>query len=340
VEIARGRVEDARIAWENAAKEVVEDAQIAVEDAKVRLDDAKIAVEDTKIAVDDAQKALENARKTLDEARNASPEVKAPFTGFITRVNVKGGDEVKKGTVAATIADPTKFEADIMVSEMNILQVKLGGAASMQVEAMQGVSLPATVTQIAPSATIQSGVVNYNVKVELTSLQPLTMQRQPATAATGNVSSGAPSKRSGQAFGSGNLTQEQVEEMMKQRQQAPAVQPGQTPTMPTEDLELTEGLTVTVSIITEERNDVLLVPIQAIISRGRETLVQVLKEGVTEERAVQTVISNWQYAEIISGLSEGEQVIVPQVTTTTPTTPTTQQQPQQGIPRDIQRILR
>jgi HlyD family secretion protein len=340
VEIAKGRVEDAQIALENAAKEGIEDAQIAVEDAKVRLEDAHIAVEDAQIAVEDAQKALENAREALDEARKASPEVKAPFTGFITRVNVAGGDEVKKGTVATTIADPTKFEADIMVSEMNILQVKLGGAASVQVEAMQGVSLPATVTHVSPTAAIQSGVVNYNVKVELTSLQPITMQRQQArdNSSSANVTSGEISERMKQAVEEGRFTQEQVEEMMKQRQQTPAVQPRQTPAMSTEDLELTEGLTVTVSIITEERNDVLLVPIQAIISQGRETLVQVLQDDVIEERSVQVGISNWQYAEITSGLSEGEQVIVPQETATTPTTP--QQQPQQGIPRDIQRILR
>ncbi|MFC1988976.1 HlyD family secretion protein [Chloroflexota bacterium] len=113
VELAEGKLEDAQIALDDAANEGIADAKIAVDDAKV--------------AVEDAKKALEDAKEALAEVVAASPEVKAPFDGFITSVNIAGGDEVKKGTVAVTIADPTKFEAEVMVSEMNILQVKLGG---------------------------------------------------------------------------------------------------------------------------------------------------------------------------------------------------------------------
>ncbi len=350
----RLEIESAEIRVEKARRNL-EKARIAVVDAAtVGIDDAKIAVEDAKVRVDDARKALEDAKEALAEVVAASPEVKAPFDGFITVVNVEGGDEVKKGTVAVTIADPTKFEAEIMVSEMNILYVTLNETASVKVEAMQGVSLPAEVTHIAPSATIQSGVVNYKVKVELTSMQPVSTQRQTGTTATGNITSRAPSGRSGQAsgsgnltaLGSGNLTQEQIDQMRQQRQQAQGRQTGgqssQAAAALTQNSQLAEGMTVTVSIITQERTDVLLVPIKAVISRGSEAFVQVLKDGVTEERSVQAGISNLQYVEITSGLSEGEQVLVPKGTTTT--TPTTTQQGQQGqsggIPKDIQRILR
>jgi multidrug efflux pump subunit AcrA (membrane-fusion protein) len=365
VEIAQGKLEDAQIALDEAATEGIDDAKQAVEDAKTALEDAKIAVEDAEIAVTDAQKALDDDQKALDDAKNASPEVKAPFAGFITKVNVAGGDEVKKGTVAVTIADPTKFEAEIMVSEANILEVTLGEFASVQVEAMPGVSLPAKVTQKAPSATIQSGVVNYQVKVELTSLQPITTQQQPATAATGNVTHGIPSERFGQAFGSGNLTQEQISQMRQQRQSATAATGNTTPgassrqfgqafgsgnltqeqinqAAPTQSVQLAEGMTVTVSITTSQKNNVLLVPVQAVISRGGETFVQVLNESVTEERPVQVGISNWQYAEITSGLSEGEQVIIPLGTSAPETEPSTQQRQrsQPGGIQDIQRMLR
>ncbi len=331
----------------------VELAQGKLQDAQQALDDAAgQGIDDAKQALADAQKALDKANQTLTDAKNASPEVKAPFSGFITKVNVAGGDDVKKGTVAVTIADPTKFEAQIMVSEVNILKVKLDGDATVQVEAAQGVSLPAKITYVAPSGTIQSGVVNYQVKVELTSLQPLTTQ-QPATAATGNVTAGAPSRRSGQTFGSANLTQEQINQMRQQRQRAQAgqgfgsanlTQSGQAPATASGDLKLAEGMTVTVSIITAAKNSVLMVPTQAVISQGGGTLVQVLNNGATEERPVQTGISNWQYTEIASGLSEGEQVIVPQNTAPTSTTSqqsqSQQRQSQQGVVPGIQRMLR
>ncbi|GAF89438.1 unnamed protein product, partial [marine sediment metagenome] len=68
--------------------------------------------------------------------------------------------------------------------------------------------------------------------------------------------------------------------------------------------------------------NVLLVPNSAIIGSGRQIYVKVVSpDGVIEDRLVTTGISNWQYTEIIEGLSEGEKVVIPETTTITPTTP-------------------
>jgi len=219
--------------------------------------------------LEDAQKGLADAQKALDKAKSKSPLIVAPFDGFVTSVNVEGGDEVITGTVAVQIADPARFEVDIMVSEMDIFQVQLGGEAWVEVDAKPGLRLPAKVTHISPTATIQSGVVNYEVKVEVSSLQDSMKQRI-----------------------------EVAQELM-------------------ENFQLREGLTVTVSILIDTRTNVLLVPNNAITRRGMESYVQVQKGGVMEERAIETGISNWQFAEVISGLSEGEQVVVPKSTATT-----------------------
>ena len=349
VEITQGKLEE--------AQEAVKDAEIAVEDAQIDIEDAQIAVEDAKLDVEDAQEALEDAQEDLDEALSKSPEITAPFAGFITMVNVEGGDEVLKGTVAVQLADPAKFEADVMVSEMDIFQVKLGGDASVQLDAMPTVFLSAEVTHIAPTATIQSGVVNYVVKVEIQSLEAVQQEQQEARQGmTEDISSGQLPERLRQAIEEGSITQEQAEEMMKGWQQAAedissgqlpeflqqAVEEGritqeqaegmvrqwqqgqegqtvapqrQTPAMLTEDFQLREGLTVTVSILVHERNDVLLVPNGVLIHRGSETLVQVLKGDVVEERVIKTGLSDWQYTEVTEGLSEGEEVVVPQKAT-------------------------
>ena len=243
--------------------------QVAVKKLELELAQGKL---------EDAQKALKDAQKALDEAKSESPVITAPFAGFITWVNVEGGDEVLTGTVAVQLADPNKFEADILVSEMDILQVKLGGEAWVQVDAMPGLSLPAKVTHISPTATIQSGVVNYEVKIEIQSLQTALQERQGAR-----------------------------QKAMQEISSIP------------EDFQLREGLTVTVSILVEERNDVLLVPNAAITSQRGQTYVQVLKDGVIESRSIMTGISNWQYTEVTDGLTEGEKVVIPETTTTTPT---------------------
>jgi len=247
------------------------------------------------LAVDKAQVALDKANDDLDIAKDRLEKavITAPFDGFITKVNVKGGDEVKRGTVAVTLADPTKFEAEVMVSEMDIFQVKLGQTAMVQVDAMPAINLPAKVTHISPTATIEAGVVNYKVKVEIESLKAIIQERQEA-----------------------------------RRQQGQGRQQGQVPAIPPEDLQLREGLTVTVSILVKQKNNILLVANAAIARQGTETYVQVLKDGTTEPRLIKTGISNWQYTEVTDGLSEGEKVLIPQVASSTPTT----QQPRRPMP--------
>ncbi len=262
--------------WNEFFRVASDSDEVTIKEMELEL--AQAQLEDAQISIEDAREALEDAQEELDEANSQSPEVRATFDGFVTMVNVEGGDEVLSGTVAVQIADPEKFEAQVLVSEMDIFQVKLGGEATVQIDAMPMLTLPAKVTHISPTATIQSGVVNYEVKVEIESLQAVLQERQEG-------------------------------------------QHGQELRMLPEDFQLREGLTVTVSILVEERNDVLLVPNSAIATQGTENYVQVLKDGVAESRAIKTGISDWQYTEVIDGLSEGEQVVIPVGTTTTTTTP-------------------
>jgi RND family efflux transporter MFP subunit len=245
-------------------------------------DDQQIAI--LKLQNQQAQAKLADAQKALTDAQNASPEVVAPFDGFITAVNVAAGDAgvsgngVPKGTVAVTIADPTKFEADILVSEMDIFKVQLGGDATVQLSSLPGVNLPAKVTFISPTATIQQGVVNYKVTVEI---QPLEAPTQ------GGETPSSP----------------------------------QAPSTAVQNLQLREGLTATVNIIVAQRTNVLLVPNGAITTQGRQAYVQVVAaDGTTSQQAITTGISNWQYTEVTNGLTEGEKVVVTQGTASTATT--------------------
>jgi HlyD family secretion protein len=281
VAIKKSQVESAELSLAQAEEDLNEVAEdVAVKELQLTLSQGKL---------DDARKALLDAQKELDEAKSKSPIIMAPFAGFITKVNVEGGDEVLTGTVAVQLADPNKFEADILVSEIDILQVKLGGEAWVQVDAMPGMNLTAKITHISPTATIQSGVVNYQVKVEIESL----------------------------------------EAVMKRQQ---GLQSGHLPTTIPEDFQLREGLTVTVSILVDERTDVLLVPNSAITSQGGKMYIQVMSaDGTSEERVVQTGISDWQFTEVTDGLSEGEQVVVPQGTTTSTTQPGPSRMPIPGL---------
>ncbi|MBM3118474.1 MAG: efflux RND transporter periplasmic adaptor subunit [Chloroflexi bacterium] len=281
---------------------------------------------------------LKNAKQSLKEAEEklANATLTAPFAGLVAAVNIIVGDQVGENTVVIRLIDPTQFEVEVLVNEMEIYQVSVGAPATLTVAAIPTIAFPARVTHISPVATVQSNVVNYKVKVQISSLET-SMGEQ--TQATPPASAGEIPERLKQAIESGQITREQVEEMMSRRQQGG--QQRQTSATLPKDFHLKEGLTVTASIWLDERNNVLLVPTKAITSQGGTFYVQVLSSsGVTEARAIQTGISDWQYTEVTSGLNEGEQVTVPQGTTTTTTTTTRQQQSSGGVIPGMQRMLR
>ena len=83
---------------------------------------------------------------------------------------------------------------------------------------------------------------------------------------------------------------------------------------------LLAGMNATASIIYDQRQNVLLVPNKALKTAGRERTVQVQgANGQPETKTVQVGLTDGAQTEILSGLSEGDTVIVAAGATTTTT---------------------
>ncbi|HWP27940.1 MAG TPA: efflux RND transporter periplasmic adaptor subunit, partial [Chloroflexota bacterium] len=79
------------------------------------------------------------------------------------------------------------------------------------------------------------------------------------------------------------------------------------------------GMTATANIIYAQKADALQVPNRAIRRQGRDQVVDVLTpEGKLETRVVRRGIGNDQMSEILEGLAEGEQVVIPSTQTRAP----------------------
>lgn len=76
-----------------------------------------------------------------------------------------------------------------------------------------------------------------------------------------------------------------------------------------ERYDLIPGYSADVEIILDTRTNVLRVPTLAIID-GTKVLLLNTQEQVIEERAIEKGVSNWEYAEIVSGLDGSELVIL------------------------------
>ena len=99
---------------------------------------------------------------------------------------------------------------------------------------------------------------------------------------------------------------------------------------PPTGVQLREGMSATADIVVEEANNVLVIPTQAITDTANVSVVQVIVNGVIQQRTVTIGISDGSYSEVLSGLQAGEQVVLPK-TTGTSTSTTTQQNTQRTI---------
>jgi HlyD family secretion protein len=255
-----------------------------------------------------AQNKVDDSQKALDDAKNSPQEITAPFKGLITKVSVNAGDIVSRSTNLVEIAQPDKFVANILVTERDVMSLNLQGDATVAFDALSGLNFPAKITKIAPLATISQGVVNYNVTVELTSTTPIF--NRPS------VSTSKPAQSTG--AGSASSSTPSPSSMTTQPGTIPSTNPPSgsalngTSGAPSSSRisTLKDGLSATVTIVIQKKDNVLIVPSRAITRQNGNSTVQVVKGTTTETRTIQTGLSDSSNTEITSGLTEGEQVLV------------------------------
>ncbi len=298
-------------------------AEFAVAQSQNALDGANAAVSNAVAVRDDDAQALADAQSNLNDANKLSPQVTAPFAGVVTKVNVAGGQAINKGAVAVTVADPAKFEVNVLVGERDISSMSVGGIATVSVDSMTGVSLPARITAIAPTATVSQGVVNYQVTVEVQS---------GSANATGTLPSGGfqfPSGSGGQLPSGGQFpgrgTTGSTDNQSRARSGNFTAPGGLFGAASATTATLRQGLSVTVNLVTASKAGVLMVPNRAVSRQQGKSYVTVEKtdaKGVTtqEQVAVTTGISNSQYTEITEGVAEGDTVVIPITTSSSSST--------------------
>jgi multidrug efflux pump subunit AcrA (membrane-fusion protein) len=296
-------------------------SQKAVEDAEIAVDDANTAVKNAQLDVQDAAQGVQNAENNLDKTKALSPVIKAPLAGFVTKVNVKGGDQIQKGTVAVQMADPTRFQANILVTENDIFSVNMGAEASVSLDALSGVTYPAKITNISPTATVTSGVVNYSVTVQLTSLQPVNTTQNTSANPLSSQPNGTPPSGTPPAFSppAGTTT--------------PGINPSSSPTFPvsSQTTDLKDGLSATVKIVQQQVSNALIVPSKAVTHQNQSYTVQVVKGTTTETRTVQIGLTDGSNTEITQGFNEGEQITY-QTNSTSSSSSSSRSNSQIGIP--------
>lgn len=185
------QVEDAKVAdqrYQEAQKAPpsgrIVSAQAGVDQAKAALDKLQngARAEDIKVAqlqIDQAQTALDLAKNNLADA-----ELVAPFDGVVGAVNVKVGEPAPANLPAVVLVDDSRYHLDIAVDEVDVARIKPGQVVSVTLDALPDLQLSSTVDNIAPTSTVNQGVVSYLVRLLLA---PTTAPVRAGMTATGEI---------------------------------------------------------------------------------------------------------------------------------------------------------
>ncbi|HVU10512.1 MAG TPA: efflux RND transporter periplasmic adaptor subunit [Phototrophicaceae bacterium] len=127
-------------------------------DADVSRADAQIA--QAQVALDRAQTAEKNTRLT------------APFDGVITSVAGEDGALVAPGVAVMEIDELAPLHLVVQVDEVDVRQIKVGLPATVTLDALPNIALPASLESIALVPSNDNGVISYDVTVRLTQDDP------------------------------------------------------------------------------------------------------------------------------------------------------------------------
>ncbi|HFB99314.1 MAG TPA: HlyD family secretion protein [Phaeodactylibacter sp.] len=256
-------------------------AEANVQTAKANIESAQQSVRAAEFSVKSTQASLKEMRTSLSRT-----SIQAGTSGIISKLNVEKGERVvgtaqMSGTEIMRIANLNSMEVQVDVSENDVLRVSVGDEVDIEVDAYLDRKFKGKVTEIANSASNTGNSISLNtdqvtnfvvkIRIDPASYQDLIQKGKPY------------------------------------------------PFRP--------GMSASVDINTDTQNDVLCVPIQSVTTREDKKededneekkkktnekikeVVFVMSADTAKMVEVKTGIQDDEYIQILTGLSEGEEVI-------------------------------
>ena len=153
----------------------MERAQVNYERAQKLASERLIPVQqeqDLQLALGEAQARYEKSLRDRDLVKVdlGYVAIRAPISGTVASVSTQEGETVAASFTAptfVTIIGDNSLQLVAMVDETDIANVKHGNPVSFTVDSYPSRDFPGIVESIAPKATIVSGVVNYEVTIDI-----------------------------------------------------------------------------------------------------------------------------------------------------------------------------
>lgn len=167
---AQAQLLQAQREWERI-KDGTSPAELALLEAQLADAERELGRVQDGAAPDDilaAQARVDAAQATINLAR-----LTAPFSGTITDVMIKPGDQASPGITAFRLDDLTHLLIDVSVSEVDINRIQIGQPVSLTFDAIQGKEYSGEISKVDQVGTNNQGIVDFTVTVELNNADEL-----------------------------------------------------------------------------------------------------------------------------------------------------------------------
>ncbi len=175
-----GRVKEKRAQQVDCdvAQSSVYQAEGTVRAAQLKLDDVQDGPSASEIAaardkVQQAEAGLASAQVRYHQAELALAEatLTSPITGTVTALNVSAGEAPAGGQAASgphvVVSNLDAFQLTVYAAESDVAEIAVGQPATVTLDVFAGETLEGEVIEVAPTGSVESGVVLYPVTVRV-----------------------------------------------------------------------------------------------------------------------------------------------------------------------------
>ncbi len=175
LEAAQARLEEiqdgASAAQLRAAEANVASAAASRDAARAQLDLLLEGTTDEQVAGAEARVAQAEAGVRQAELAVEQAVLKAPFDATVAAVDLVLGAQASTGVPAITLIDTSGFHVDVAVDELDVGRLEAGQTARLTFDALPDAVATGTVARIAEAAGTDGGVVTYDVRIDLETIE-------------------------------------------------------------------------------------------------------------------------------------------------------------------------
>ena len=333
----------------------VKQAQAALETAQASLASAQAQYDNlvagpAENAIEQQRQDVRLAEISLEEARTALSDltIVAPFGGIVEDVNIHPGDSIAAGSPAFTLSTSNDMLVLLTVTEEELLELEVGQTGMASFAAIDGIDYPVRVESVTRVPESEQGVVTYDVEARILAGSELAdaAAQGPAGAFRPGVGAfgggpggpfagvqlleGVTPQQVRQAIISGGplpegvVLPEEVIQMVERiraagglaqgagGQQGAAQQPGDVSARPLP----APGMSASVTILTEMREESVLAPVSAVRQLDGQWFVSIPAAAAEGETAgfqrvfVEVGASDGENVEISNGLDAGAILLI------------------------------